>query len=64
MQRSRTLLNQLWKYYRTVSHLQQDNDELREQLSQSGTSGNNSTSVEKCSTRRRTSKHKQVKVSE
>ena len=60
MQRSRTLLNQLREYYRTVSHIQQDNDELREQLSQSGTSGNNPTSAEKCSTRRRSSKFAQT----
>ena len=36
MRRSRTLLNQLQVKDRAVSHIQQVNDELREQLSQSG----------------------------
>ena len=36
MQRSRTLLNQLRENYHTVSDVQQDNNELRKQLSQSG----------------------------
>ena len=64
MQRSRTLLNQLRENYCTVSHLQHDNNELRERLSQSGQEITRLQQRNALLEEEVQSLHKQVKVSE